>query len=76
VTGPAEKITELAISDTDVGSIHIPVYLPGHFTMRDLFFPQFISNEHKICQRGMMVKKHSFFHGEKTEPRSFFEKTM
>jgi hypothetical protein len=71
VARDAIKVAEFAIGDTDIGGVHIPVYLPGHAAMGHLLLPQLIANEHQVCQGGVMVEVHTFFHAQETKFKGF-----
>src|SRR5688572_21173174 len=72
MSGYAIKIAEFTISNTNIGRIHIPVYLPGNLSMRHLLFSQFIGYKHEFCQRSMFKKKHPFLHFQETKTERFF----
>ena len=46
VAGNAVEIAKLAISNAHVGRIHIPVDLPGHFSVRHFFLAQLVGYVH------------------------------
>jgi hypothetical protein len=59
--GDAVKVTELTVSDTHIGGIHISIYLPGNKPMSHLFLPQLICYMHQFCQWCLFEKVLSFF---------------
>jgi len=54
MSGNAVEITKLAIGDTNIGGVHITVNLPGHFTMWNLNFSEFVGHIHQISQRRLL----------------------
>ena len=72
MTGYAIEITEFTIGYAHIGGVHIAVYLPGDFTMRNLFLSQLISNEHEISQWRMVVEKYALFHAQMPKISSLF----
>jgi len=48
MTGTTKEIAELAVCNTDIGRIDIPVDLPGHLAMWYLYLAQFIGYESQI----------------------------
>src|SRR3569833_1240356 len=65
VTGPAEKITEFTVSNTNVCSINITVNLPGNLAMRHLYLAQLVSRVHQIGGRCVMVQVNAFLYTQK-----------
>jgi hypothetical protein len=72
----AVEITELTIGDANVGGVHVPVDLPGHFPMRHLFFPELIGHKHQLGEGSIRKKVLAFLHGKPIElersPVKFF----
>ena len=63
----AKEIAELAIGNADIGCVHIPVYLPGYFTMRYLDLTERISCVHQFGSAGILEKVNTFFLAEEIE---------
>jgi hypothetical protein len=65
------EITELAIGYTNISGIHIPVDLPGNFTMRHLLTAQFICDHHQIGEWCFFKEAYAFFNAKKTKVEGF-----
>ena len=61
------EITELTIGDAHICRIHVTIYLPGNFSVRNLFFSQLISNKHQLSKGSMLKKELAFFSRKKLE---------
>jgi hypothetical protein len=61
MSGDPVEITELAIGDANIGSVHVAVDLPTHFSMGHLFFPEFVSHVHQAGQWGFLEQEQSLF---------------
>ena len=72
MTGNHVEIAEFTVGHTNVGGVHVPVYDPGNFTMRHLFFPQLVSNKHQFGQRCMLKKKNAFFSTQEIKTQGAF----
>src|SRR5688572_3138126 len=54
------EVTELAIGNAHVRSVDVSVDYPGTFSVVYLFFPEFISNIHQLCQRCFFEQENAF----------------
>jgi hypothetical protein len=55
-----EKVTEFAISNTDIGCIGISVNYPTYFICGHMMKTKFIANIHKLGSRSLLEKKNTF----------------
>ncbi len=70
--GDPVKIAKLAVGDTDIRGVHVPVDLPGNLAVGHLFFPEFIRDEHQVGQGGVLIQENTLFYRQKAQRGGFF----
>ena len=72
MAGNTIKITKLAIGNTNIGGIYIPVYYPGYFSMGTCFFLNSSATNISSANGSIFKQKNAFFNRKKFKIQALF----